>query len=130
VTTVLLDTHVLHWWMAEPAKLSNVASRTLEDADELAVASVTWYELAWLAEHRRIIVAVPVRSWLDRLAAGVRTVTTTPSIAATAVSLPPTFPQDPADRVIFATAIEHGWQLVTRDRRLRCHRHPTRIAVW
>jgi PIN domain nuclease of toxin-antitoxin system len=31
-----------------------------------------------------------------------------PSIADTAVSLPATFPADPADRLIYATAIESG----------------------
>lgn len=29
-----------------------------------------------------------------------------------------------------ATALEHGWALVTKDRRLRDHRHPRRITVW
>ena len=99
-------------------------------ADELAVASITWFELAWLAQHERIIVAIPIRSWLQELADQVRTVSTTPAIAATAVSLPNSFPGDPADRLIYATAIEQGWPLVTKDERLRGHRHPRRITVW
>ncbi len=130
MTTVLLDSHVLHWWSAEPAKLSRPAAQAVEAADELAVASITWFELAWLAERQRIVVAVPIRAWLEQLAAEVRTVGTTPAVAATAVSLPAAFPGDPADRLIYATAIEHGWQLVTKDRRLRGHRHPRRVAVW
>ena len=130
MSTVLLDSHVLHWWSAEPAKLSQTATRTIEAADELAVASISWFELAWLAEHERIVVAVPIRSWLDDLATDVRSVATTPAIASTAVGLPSTFPGDPADRLIYATAIEHGWELVTKDRRLRRHRHPRPITVW
>jgi PIN domain nuclease of toxin-antitoxin system len=130
VTTVLLDSHVLHWWSAEPAKLSRTATRTIEAADELAVASISWFELAWLAGDERIVLAVPIRSWLDDLATDVRSVGTTPAIAATAVGLPSTFPGDPADRLIYATAIEHGWELVTKDRRLRHHRHPRPITVW
>jgi PIN domain nuclease of toxin-antitoxin system len=130
VTTVLLDSHVLQWWSAEPGKLSRAATRAVEAADEIAVASITWFELAWLAEHERIIVSVPVRAWLEDLASDVRTVGTTPSVAATAVALPTSFPGDPADRLIYATAIEHGWQLVTKDRRLREHRHPRKITVW
>jgi PIN domain nuclease of toxin-antitoxin system len=54
----------------------------------------------------------------------------TPAIAETAVSLPSSFPGDPADRLIYATAIEHGLRLVTKDRNLRRHRHPRPIAVW
>jgi PIN domain nuclease of toxin-antitoxin system len=60
----------------------------------------------------------------------VRTVGTTPAVAATAASLPASFPGDPADRLIFATAVEQGWRLVTKDRRLRGHRHPRQITVW
>lgn len=130
MTTVLLDSHVLHWWSAEPARLSRSATKKVGTADELAVASITWFELAWLADHERIVVAVPVRSWLEQLAAEVRTVGTTPAVAATAVALPESFPGDPADRLIYATAIEHGWELVTKDRRLRTHRHPRSVTVW
>ena len=66
MTTVVLDSHVLHWWSAEPARLSQTASRVIEQADELAVAAITWYELAWLAAHERIQPTVPVLSWLQQ----------------------------------------------------------------
>jgi PIN domain nuclease of toxin-antitoxin system len=130
VTTLLLDTHTLHWWSAEPTRLSGPAEAALRDCDELAVASISWFELAWLAEHGRILVGVPVRSWLDGLSSAVRTVNTTPAVAATAVALPDSFPGDPADRIIYATAVEHGWQLVTKDTRLRQHRHPRPVTIW
>jgi PIN domain nuclease of toxin-antitoxin system len=130
MTTVLLDSHVVQWWSAEPTRLSAAASREIEAADELAVSSITWFELAWLARHDRISVSVPVRSWLEGLAEDLRTVTTTPAIAETAAALPSSFPGDPADRLIYATAVENGWRLVTKDRRLRSHRHPRPVAVW
>jgi PIN domain nuclease of toxin-antitoxin system len=130
VTTVVLDSHVVHWWSAEPARISRAATRALDEADALAVAAISWFELAWLAEHERIVLTIPIRSWLEQLAAQVRTVGITPAIAATAVSLPSSFPGDPADRLIYATAIEHGWRLVTKDRRLRAHRHPRPLALW
>ena len=76
------------------------------------------------------MVTIPVRSWLEQLGAQVRTIPLTPAIAATAVSLPSSFPGDPADRLIYATAVEHGWRLVTKDRRLRDHRHPRPLALW
>ena len=34
------------------------------------------------------------------------------------------------DQGDYATAIEHGWQLVTKDRRLLDHPHPRPLAVW
>lgn len=130
MSTVLLDSHVVHWWSAEPQRLSQSASRALEQADELVVAAITWFELAWLAEHERIQITISLRSWLDRLAGHVRTVGITPAVAAAAVTLPASFPGDPADRLIYATAIENGWRLVTKDRRMRDHRHPRPVTLW
>ena len=111
---VLLDTHVVHWWSAEPQRVSTRAKA----------------ELAWLAEHERIVVTIPVSSWLMGLAAHVRTIGLTPAVADTAVALPSSFPADPADRLIFATAIEHGLQLVTKDQAIRDHAHPRSAAIW
>ncbi len=130
MTTLLLDTHVIHWWASEPERVSPAAALALSAADELAVASISWFELGWLAQRGRIAVSMPVQAWLESLAAHVRTVGTTPAVAATAVALPETFPGDPADRIIYATAIEHGWQVVTKDARLRAHRHPRPITIW
>jgi PIN domain nuclease of toxin-antitoxin system len=130
MATVLLDTHVVHWWSAEPKRVSARAGALLEQADELAVAAISWFELAWLAHHERILVRVPIRSWLLDLASQVRTIGVTPAIADTAVALPSSFPGDPADRLIYATAIEHDLTLVTKDRALRDHAHPAPIVTW
>jgi PIN domain nuclease of toxin-antitoxin system len=130
VSTVLLDTHVVHWWSAEPRRVSTPAREVLDDADELAVAAISWFELAWLARHERIVVNIPIRSWLLGLAAQLRTIGTTPAIADTAVALPSSFPGDPADRLIYATAIEHDLALVSKDRTIRDHTHPRSVAVW
>jgi len=130
VSTVLLDSHVIHWWSAEPERISQAASRTIGDADELAVADISWFELAWLARHERIVLTIPIVAWLQQLATQVRTLPVTPAIASTAVALPSSFPGDPADRLIYATAIENGAPLVTKDRRLLAHRHPHPVAVW
>lgn len=102
----------------------------MTEADELAIAAISWFELAWLAEHERIVLTIPARSWLEHLAGQIRTLPLTPAIAETAVSLRSSFPGDPADRLVYATAIEHGLRLVTKDRRLRAHRHPRALAVW
>ena len=130
MNAVLLDTHVVHWWSAEPKRVSGPARETLEGADELVVAAISWYELAWLARHERIVVNVPIRTWLQSLAAQLRTIGVTPAIADTAVALPSSFPGDPADRLIYATAVEHGLQLVTKDRAIRDHDYPRTVAVW
>ena len=131
MSTLLVDTHILHWWSAEPERLSATALAALDDAEELAVAAITWYELGWLARRGRISVSLPIGTWLGHLAGSVRTAALSPAVAATAVALPDTFTGDPADRLIYATAVEHGWRLVTKDDRLRRHRgSPAVPTIW
>jgi PIN domain nuclease of toxin-antitoxin system len=130
VAAVLLDTHVVHWWSAEPKRVSARARKTLESADELVVAAISWDELAWLARNGRILVNLSIRSWLDGLAAQVRTIGITPAIADTAAALPRSFPGDPADRLIYATAVEHGLKLVTKDHAMRDHDRRLSMTVW
>lgn len=130
MAAVLLDTHVVHWWSAEPQRVSGPARKALEEADEHVVAAISWYELAWLAQHERIVLSIPIRSWLQGLAAQLRTIGVSPPIADTAAALPSSFPGDPADRLIYATAIEHGLNLVTKDRSIRDHDRPRSLTVW
>ena len=127
---LVLDTHALLWWASEPERMSERAAAALRAADEFVVAPVTWWELAWLVERRRLRISKPLRGWLQELAAGVRTAVLTPAIAASAVELPATFPKDPFDRLIYATAIENGLPLVTADHALRAHDPEGRVVVW
>ena len=130
MAAVLLDSHVVHWWSAEPDRISASAATAISDADKLAVADISWFELAWLAAHERIVVSIPIGSWLSQLALQVRTIAVTPAIAASAVALPTSFPGDPADRLIYATAIQNGLRLITKDQRLRRYRGPQALIVW
>jgi PIN domain nuclease of toxin-antitoxin system len=126
--TILLDSHVIEWWSSAPGRLTSAAMRAIEEADAHVVSAMTWYELGWLAHHGRIAAPMPVRAWLESLSARVETASISPAIAATAAALPASFPGDPADRIIYATAIENGWRLVTKDRSMRAHRQA--VTVW
>jgi PIN domain nuclease of toxin-antitoxin system len=121
---------VVHWWSAEPGRVGETAAEALEEADEHLVAAISWYEPAWPARHERIDIDIPIRSWLQSLAAQLRTIGVTPAIADTAAALPSSFPGDPADRLIYATAIEHGVGLVTKDRAIRDHDRPRTPAIF
>jgi len=120
----MLDTHVVHWWSAEPDRLSRDAADALTNAEELAVAAISWFELAWLARHERIAVTIPIRAWLSQLADQVRTVPTSPAIADTAVALPTSFPGDPADRLIWLYAAKRGERPRIRAVGGACHDTP------
>src|SRR4029453_12102334 len=69
----------VRWWSAEPERLSPAATEALAAADQLAVSAISWFELAWLAAHERIIVTIPVRPSLERLGARPRTRAGTPA---------------------------------------------------
>jgi PIN domain nuclease of toxin-antitoxin system len=130
VGALLLDTHVVHWWSAEPDRISRSARTALKRADDLLIAAISWYELAWLAERHRLVLDVPIRSWLEDLGVHLRTVGITPAISASAAAFPSTFPRDPTDRIIYATAIEHGVKLLTKDRAITMHDKPRSLVVW
>jgi PIN domain nuclease of toxin-antitoxin system len=52
----------------------------------------------------------------------------TPEIAALATQFPDSYPRDPADRLIGATARANGLALVTRDERM--HASPLLKTIW
>jgi PIN domain nuclease of toxin-antitoxin system len=119
---ILLDTHVVVWLAFEPDKLSKQAKEVIGTAriqGGLAIAGITLVELAWLAENGRIETALSVESFIRQCASKMTVLPVTPEIAARAVSLPDPYPKDPQDRLIGATALVEGIQLVTRDKQIK-----------
>ena len=115
---ILLDTHVLLWMSLDPKKLSKKAREAILDArakDGVAVAAITLWELAWLAENGRVQVSGTVEAFVRGCVSKVIIRPITCEIAVHAVQLPSDYPEDPQDRLIGATARVEGLPLVTAD---------------
>ena len=122
---ILLDTHVLLWASTETHRLSKLAHSAIERArqeDGLAVASITLWEIANAVARGRVEILGTVKAAVEDLILGVDVKEMTPEIVAIAAEFPETYPRDPADRLIGATALAFGVPLVTKDERIRSSR--------
>jgi PIN domain nuclease of toxin-antitoxin system len=128
---ILLDTHALIWLARDPSKLSKAAAEAIRisvQSEGLAISAITIWELAWLATHARFNLKEPVDEFVEELTSRTAIRPITPRIAILANQLPVTYPGDPSDRLIGATALSEGIALVTKNRAIR--RHKQIKTIW
>jgi PIN domain nuclease of toxin-antitoxin system len=101
------------------SKRAHGAIRRAREDSGIVVAAITLWEIAWLAHHERIVVVGSVEAFVRETVARVILRPVTVEVAVVAARLPESFPRDPADRLIAATAIVEGIPLVTADARIR-----------
>lgn len=119
---ILLDTHVLIWLASDPGKLSTKATDAIRQASQeggIAISAITLWELAWLATHGRIVTGGTPEAFVERITSRTAICPITSKVAVLANQLPASYPGDPCDRLIGATAIAEGISLVTKDRGIR-----------
>ena len=119
---ILLDTPALMWLAFEPAKLSKAAREAIYESARtggLGISAITLWEAAWLVTHRRVDFTGTTDAFLEEISSRTAVFPITPQVAILANQLPATYPRDPSDRLIGATAMSEGIALVTKDRTIR-----------
>ena len=120
---ILVDTHVVAWLAFDQHKISRRARTAIEGAREnaegLAISDITLLELATLQNKDRIHLAISLESFLEEVESRFVVLPISARACARAMALPATYPKDPADRIIGATALVEGLSLLTADREIR-----------
>ena len=131
---IILDTHVLLWWVSGERALSRKAAklieRNLKTERSILISSISAWEIAMLAANGRLVLSMDIDSWLadvSRIPA-VAFVAVDNSVAVKSAQLPGDFHKDPADRMIVALARHLSLELITADEKILQYAHVK--TVW
>ena len=115
----------------ESHRLSPAARKAIHDCRQsglgLGISDFTLLELARLHWQGRIHIRASLDPFLEEIGTMFEVLRMTGKVCAQAFDLPASFPKDPADRVIVATALVYGLPLITSDRAIRRSRACTTI---
>lgn len=125
---IVLDTHVLVWFISNPEMLSRNAQKRINQEikkNEILISSISVWEIFMLIKKERIKLTVHPDSWLKKVESlpFIEFVSVDNRIASQSVNLREPLHNDPADRIIIATALEFGATLITRDSRILNYPH-------
>lgn len=120
---ILLDTHVAVWLAFEESKLSKTARAAIVQERSvgggLAISDITLLEITMLFQKKSLELDGSLESFLQQLEARFAVLPITGRACVRALGLPNSYPKDPADRIIGATALVEGLSLVTADGEIR-----------
>ena len=109
---LLLDTHVLLWWLTDSPELSDDLKDQIETELEVYVSSATVWELSIKKTAGKLKLPDDLTGWVERS-----------GLSELPIRLPhgdlagrlPQIHRDPFDRVLIAQALTEKLTLVTRD---------------
>ena len=98
--------------------MAQAVAAAKRDGAPVFVSLMSAWEVGLLVSRGRLILAAPPLTWFDRVrsSSGIAVADQTTGILIESSFLPGSPPRDPMDRIIIATAREHGLRIVTRDR--------------
>ena len=116
---VLLDTNAVIFAVEGTLRPSaaSLLTQKFHHGETVLLSPITGWELGLLFSRGRLRAAVQPREYLRRLTAmpGVAMASLSAEILLDSSFLPGAPPRDPADRIVAATAREHGYTVMTRD---------------
>lgn len=128
---ILLDTHVVLWLALDLSRISVNAKTAIAGArrnnQPLAISDISLLEISIADKKGRVKLNASLETFLSEIESRFSVFPLTGNICARAMAFPETFPHDPADRIISATAILKGAPLITADGAIRRSRALTTI---
>jgi len=121
MSPILLDTCALIW-LVQDEPLAQPSVDALQESAEsggiVYLSPITAWEVGLLVARGRLRLRMSPQGWFARASAapGVKLAAMPPDLLIASSFLPGRPPNDPADRIIAATARELGARLMTRDR--------------
>jgi PIN domain nuclease of toxin-antitoxin system len=117
---LLLDTHILLWSLLEPVRLGPKTAAELEDpGNEIWISPITTWEILILVEKGKVFLEGNPIDWLRDVFSTLpfkgAPVNHEVAFQSRMVNLPH---EDPADRLLVATALVYDLTLATADKRL------------
>ena len=110
--SLLLDTHILLWWLADSPRLSKKARKAIQDAETVWVSAVSAWEIA--LKRSRGLLEAPDNLEATLRARDMQALPLTIAHAAAAGKLP-LHHRDPFDRMLIAQALVESLTLLTAD---------------
>lgn len=123
---ILLDTCAIIWAITKPERLSEKNRQALETkTNRVFFSPISAGEIACLAERKRVEFDRHWKTWFTYFSQlnGWFCQPITLEVILEAYSLPETFHQDPADRIIVATARKYDMAIATGDLKIIDYPH-------
>jgi PIN domain nuclease of toxin-antitoxin system len=114
---ILLDTHIwVNWILLGRGALKPAFASAIEDADRVFVSAISCFEVTLLVKGRKLELPLSTDEWIKEALepSAIECLPFTCPIAQRSVKLTDIH-RDPADRIIIATTLEHGAQLLSYD---------------